>query len=277
MPTAALAAVLSLLWAVTFLAQRTGVAEADPRWFVAWRVAIAAVVLAPFLLVAPRAGARLHLVALLLALVNQVAFVSLQVAGLVTVGAGPAAAIIYLQPLLVLLGAAIVLGEPLTRRRLVAALVGFAGVAVVSLGEASVGSAAGVVLLLGASLSWSAGTLVTRAAARLPAVTLVALQHIYAVPFLFGIALLGPAAPEPTPVLVSTVLYAGVGGSAAAWLIWTLLLARGEAGVISTWLFTVPVLAAVLGVLVLGEPLNARLVLGVALVAVGVRLVAERG
>ena len=78
-------------------------------------------------------------------------------------------------------------------------------------------------------------------------------------------------------MLVSTVLYAGVGGSAAAWLIWTLLLARGEAGVISTWLFTVPVLAAVLGVLVLGEPLSARLVLGVALVAVGVRLVAERG
>jgi drug/metabolite transporter (DMT)-like permease len=275
--TPVLAGALCLLWALTFLAQRTGVGESDPRWFVALRVTIAAAAMLPFLPAGPRLDARSHGVALALALVNQVAFVSLQVAGLVSVGAGPAAAIIYLQPLLVLLGARLALGEPLTGRRVAAAVLGFAGVALVSLGEASVGSGEGVLLLLAASAAWSVGTLITRAAAAVPALPLVALQHLYAVPFLVAIALLGAAPPEPTPTLVTTVLYAGVGGSAAAWLIWTTLLARGDAGVVSTWLFSVPILAAVLGVLVLGEPVTPALAGGVALVAAGIRLVATRG
>ena len=271
-----LAAAVCVLWALTFLAQRTGLPEADPRWFVFLRVLVASMVLVPFVLATGRLAPRLHLAALLLALVNQVGFISLQVAGLVTVGAGPASAIVYLQPLLVLLGAAATLGEPLTRRRLVAATLGFGGVALISLGEAAAGSAVGVLFLLGAAVSWSVGTLMTRAVTDLPALPLVGLQHVYALPFLLVIALLGPAAPSPSGTLVATVLYAGVGGSAAAWLVWTLLLARGDAGVVSTWLFSVPVLAVVLGVLLLGESVTPALVGGVALVAVGVRLVAGR-
>ena len=42
----------------------------------------------------------------------------------------------------------------------------------------------------------------------------------------------------------------------------------------STWLFAVPVLAALLGVVLLGEPLSVELGAGIALVAVAVRLAA---
>jgi drug/metabolite transporter (DMT)-like permease len=52
---------------------------------------------------------------------------------------------------------------------------------------------------------------------------------------------------------------------------------RGEAGVVSTWLFAVPVLAAVLGVVLLGEPMSLALVVGIALVAGAVRLAATSG
>ena len=59
-----------------------------------------------------------------------------------------------------------------------------------------------------------------------------------------------------------------------AWMLWSALLRRGEASVVSTWLFAVPVLAAVLGVVFLDEPLSLALIIGIALVAVAVRLAA---
>jgi drug/metabolite transporter (DMT)-like permease len=43
---------------------------------------------------------------------------------------------------------------------------------------------------------------------------------------------------------------------------------------VSTWLFAVPVLAAVLGVVLLDEPMSLALAIGIALVAVAVRLAA---
>jgi drug/metabolite transporter (DMT)-like permease len=208
---------------------------------------------------------------LALGITNQAAFVGLQVAGLETVGAGPAAAIIYLQPVLVLLAAGPLLGERLTARKVVASLLGFAGVAVVGFHEASAVSVGGVLFLLGAAVSWTVGTLVTSATDE-PIVPLVVGQHLLGAPLL----LLGAASAEPLPdvtaKLVWCVLYAGAGGSALAWLLWSALMRRGDAGVVSTWLFAVPMLAALLGVVVLDEPLSIELVIGIALVAVAVRL-----
>ena len=60
-------------------------------------------------------------------------------------------------------------------------------------------------------------------------------------------------------------------------MVWSSLMRHGDAGVVSTWLFAVPVLAAVLGVVLLGEPVSLALVVGIALVAVAVRLAATSG
>ena len=75
------------------------------------------------------------------------------------------------------------------------------------------------------------------------------------------------AADEPIVPLV-----VGSCGSALAWMLWSALLRRGEAGMVSTWLFAVPVLAAGLGVVFLSEPMSPALVIGIGLVAVAVRL-----
>jgi O-acetylserine/cysteine efflux transporter len=107
-----------------------------------------------------------------------------------------------------------------------------------------------------------------------PIVPLVVGQHLVGAPVLLLAAVLAEPVPEITANLAWCVLYAGAGGSALAWLLWSALLRRGEAGVISTWLFAVPVLAAVLGVVLLGESLSVELVIGIALVAVAVRLAA---
>jgi drug/metabolite transporter (DMT)-like permease len=103
---------------------------------------------------------------------------------------------------------------------------------------------------------------------------LLAGQHLVGAPLLLVGALLTEPLPPLSARFTLPVLFAGAFGSALAWGLWSVLLRRGEAGVVSTWLFAVPMLAAVLGVVLLGEPLSAELGVGIALVAVAVRLAA---
>ena len=269
-----MAVVLCSVWAAMFVVQRLALEVAPPLWVAAGRCGVAAVALvwlAPRVL---RLGRRGLATVVALGLLNQYAFVGLQVAGLRTVTAGAAAAIIYLQPVLVVLASGPVLGERLTHRRIAAVLLGFAGVAVVGLHQSAAASAGGVLLLIAAAVAWSAGALVTSASAE-PVIPLVVGQHLVAAPLLVATA----AAAEPFPTLsaklVECVLFAGLCGSAMAWMLWSELLRRGEASVVSTWLFAVPVLAAALGVVFLGESLSAALVAGIAIVAVAVRLAAS--
>lgn len=272
--TRLLAVVLCSLWGTQFVVQRLALEVASAPWVGAGRATVAALVLLPLAGTLRRLGRRGWLTVGALGICNQAAFVGLQVAGLRTVGAGPAAAIIYLQPVLVLLAAGPVLGERITARKAVAALLGFAGVAIVGFHQASAASAAGVLFLLGASVSWTAGALITSAAEE-PIVPLVVGQHLVGAPVLLIAAAIADPFPPVTAKLALCLLYAGAGGSALAWLLWSALMRRGDAGVVSTWLFAVPVLAAALGVVVLGEPLSAELVAGIALVAAAVRLAAS--
>lgn len=271
--TRLIAVVLCTTWGVMFIVQRLALEESPPVWVAAGRACVAAVVLLPL---APRLRSlsrRGIWITVVLGVLNQCLFVGLQVAGLKTVQAGPAAAIIYLQPVLVVLGSGPFLGERLTPRRIVGAFLGFAGVAIVGLHQSAAASAGGVVLLLIAAVSWSAGALITSATDE-PIVPLVVGQHLIGAPVLLGTAAVAESFPPLSVKLVACVLFAGVCGSAMAWMLWSALLRRGEASVVSTWLFAVPVLAAALGVVFLDEPLSVELVIGIVLVAVAVRLAA---
>jgi drug/metabolite transporter (DMT)-like permease len=269
--TRVLAVVVCTIWGVMFVIQRLALQAAPPLWVAAGRVTVAAVVLLPLAGRLASLSRRGLVIALVLGLTNQFAFIGLQVAGLRSVEAGPAAAIIYLQPVLVVLASSPFLGERLTRRRVAGALLGFAGVAIVGLNQSATASAGGVLLLLAAALSWTTGAIVTSATDE-PIVPLVVGQHLVGAPLLLAVAALAEPFPALSSKLVLCVLVAGVFGSALAWMLWSLLLQRGEAGVVSTWLFAVPMLAAVLGVVLLGEPMSIALAVGIALVAVAVRL-----
>ena len=265
---------LCVLWGTQFVVQRLALEVASPAWVGAARATVAALVLLPLVGTLRTIRRRGIWAVAALGICNQVGFIGLQVAGLRTVGAGPAAAIVYLQPVLVLLAAGPVLGERLTGRKVIAALLGFAGVAIVGLHQASAASVTGVLFLLGASVSWAAGALITSASDE-PIVPLVVGQHLVGAPLLLVGAAIAEPFPHVTAKLVWCMLYAGAVGSAVAWLLWSALMRRGDASVVSTWLFAVPVLAASLGVVVLGEPLSPELVVGIALVALAVRLAAS--
>src|SRR3954467_4107969 len=192
-----------------FVVQRVALEVSGPLWVAAGRASIGGVVLLVFAGTLPDLGRRGVVVAIVLGVTNQYAFLGLQVAGLRTVEAGPAAAIIYLQPVLVALASGPLLGERLTPRRLAGALLGFAGVAVVGFHESATASAGGVLLLLGAGVSASGGGIGPRpggggwggaggvgtSPSGEPIVPLVVGQHLVGAPLLAATA----AVAEPFP------------------------------------------------------------------------------
>src|SRR4051794_41819383 len=124
-----------------FVVQRVALEVSGPLWVAAGRASVGAVVLLVFAGTLRDLGRRGVVVAIVLGVTNQYAFLGLQVAGLRTVEAGPAAAIIYLQPVLVVLASGPLLGERPTPRRLAGALLGFACGAVLGIHEKAAASA----------------------------------------------------------------------------------------------------------------------------------------
>jgi drug/metabolite transporter (DMT)-like permease len=268
-----LAGALCLMWALTFIAQRTALRESDPLWIAAGRTTIGALALTPALRKMDGGAWR---AAGAIGLTSVAGFVGFQIVGLEAIGAGPSAAIVYTQPVLVAIGAHLWLGEQLTRTRAAGALIGLAGVTVVSAHELSAASPLAVAALFASAVSWTAGTLLTRATPALPVLPLVAAQHLLAAPLLVGVAAVSEPFPHLSGKLAAMILYAGVFGAAGGQLLYTMLLRRGEASVVSAWMFSVPVAAAVLAVVLLGEPLRVPLIIGLLLVSIGVRLATQR-
>ena len=289
--TPLLAVLLCLIWSTAFVFVEIALRHATAAQFAALRAVVAVPPLALALVLRDRTGLlaalrerRVHVLGVVLGAVNVAGFLGLQTAGFARAGIGFGAVLIYSQPLLVAVMARVLLGERLRPVQVAGLLAGWAGVALVVLGEAS-GSAVGddltvaVLLFLGAAACFAVGTVVVKAvgssAHPVPLAPPLLLGLVYgSVP----LVVLGLA--DGTPVSWSwtlwvSTLYAGALSLAGGYLLQFALLERGAAGVVSSWIFAVPVLAAVYGVVLFDEPVSVGLVAGAAAVAVGILLVSR--
>jgi drug/metabolite transporter (DMT)-like permease len=92
---------------------------------------------------------------------------------------------------------------------------------------------------------------------------------------------LGGAATEGTDIdwsgeFVVAFLYASLIGTAMSWSLWFGLVGSGEAGRAASYIFFVPLISLVIGAVFLHETLGLSLLVGAALVIVGVYLVNRR-
>ncbi len=287
--TPALAAVLCLVWSTAFIFVKLGLRDAPASAFAALRsVAALPLLLAGLLalhrpvLAASLRDPRMHLVGAFLGAVNVAGFLGLQTAGFELSGIGFGAVLIYAQPLLVAVLARLLLDERLRPRQVAGLLVGWTGVALAVLGETSGGALGNTalrasLLFLGAAVCFSVGTVVVKAVTAgpraLPLPPALLLSFVYGSVPLVALALADGPDVQWTPRLLLCVAYSGVISLAGGYLLQFALLARGDAGVVSSYIFAVPVLAAVYGVLLFDEALSAGLLLGGAAVAVGILLV----
>lgn len=189
---------------------------------------------------------------------------------------GVAATVGAVQPLLVVVLAAGLLGEVLTRRALLAGVVGAGGVALLVLrGDAAL-DPVGVAAALGAAAVMALGVVLTKRWGRpAAALTLTAWQLVAGGLLLLPLALLVEG-PLPTSEVdlaaVAGYGYLGLVGTVLAYSLWFRGLAALPASSVSFLSLLAPVVATAVGWAVLAQPLSAVQLLGAALVLVAVLL-----
>ena len=274
---------LWFLWGSSFIPIKTGLTVAPPQVFATLRVLMTAFVLLVAIGVRrARLGAqpfdrRVHRFGLVLGILNGFLFLMLQNIAMVDAGAALSSVLIYTQPLMVAIGARIVLGERLSSRRIVGLIAGWSGVIILVFGELDAGSAplAASLMLLGAAFAWSVATLTFKwLPANVDAARLMLWQYLYGfVPLSIWVAIRADYDVTIGWNLFLSVFYVAVAASIGGYGLQFVLLRRGEAGVVSSWLFAVPIVASALGILLLNEPPHAGLLLGGSAVALGIYLV----
>jgi drug/metabolite transporter (DMT)-like permease len=271
-----------LAWGFTWPVNKVVLATLSPLWAVTLRSAIATVAL--FALQAmsgrvtrPPRGDLPVLVSI--TLLHMVGFNLLASWGLGLVPTGRTVVLAYTTPLWVTPASALLLGEPLTRRRVLGVCIGLAGL--VSLfnpltfdwsdGKIVLGNLA--VLL--AALLWASSIVHIRAHRWISTpFVLIPWETLLATVILVPIALATgpPPSIDGSPIFVALLLYLGIPGTAIAY--WAAAMASRHLPAVTTslGLLATPVVSVTTATMWLGEPLTVTLVLAIALVLGGVAI-----
>jgi drug/metabolite transporter (DMT)-like permease len=199
------------------------------------------------------------------------------------VASGPAAVIIATVPIwATLIGAAFGI-EKIRARHALGLLLGFAGVAVLVVGSGGGRlDAVGVLELVAAALCWSAGSVWSRSAplVRRPLV-MTGMEMLCGG---IGCLVAGLLSGELSSVHLSAVpakswwalAYLVVFGSMVAYSAYVWLLGNAQLSLVTTYAYVNPLVAVLLGVLLLGERFTTRTGLAPVVIVVGVAMIVSR-
>jgi drug/metabolite transporter (DMT)-like permease len=276
----ALVLVFVLTWSSAFPAAKIAIATAPPELFLGLRFLLAALVLLSWAaLRGELRGVPWGRLALL-GLLNQAGYQGLAWIGMTTVSAGLATIVTSLNPILVALLAAPLLGERLTRPKIAGVVLGFAGAAFIVRDHLAWGAdPVGVLALFGGLASVVAGTLAFKRFAP-PGLSLpvaVGAQQLASGAALLavGLATEDPRAIQFSALFALTMAWFVAVVSVGAFLLWFLLLRRGSASSASALHFLMPPTGLVMSWAVLGEPLHALDLLGVVPIGLGIWLATQ--
>lgn len=171
---------------------------------------------------------------------------------------GVAATLVATQPLLVLVLARLVLDTSISPARLMAAIGGIAGVALLVLGHGAAMDPIGMAAAVTGALSMAAGTVLTyKWKPEVSPLTITAWQLTAGGVLLLPVALwCEPNFPALTPKIFWGVLWLSLVGSAITYPFWFRGIARLDPPTVTVLTFLSPVSATFLGWLVLGQRLT---------------------
>jgi drug/metabolite transporter (DMT)-like permease len=246
------------IWGSTFLAIRFGNEATPPVWAATIRLALASVLLfgiaAVFRMPLPRGRALRG--AALWGLLNLGVNMALLYLGETTVPSGISAVLYATVPLSTTLLAAVFGVERLVTRKLIAAAVAIAGVAVIFAGELGVAVPfAGLATIFGAATAAALANVLLKLAPKQQVIPLNAIgTAVGATVCLIVSVILGESHAIPTTTAAwLPIIYLTIAGSLGAFVLWTWLVTHWSVGNASLVGVTVPVIAVILGGLVKGE------------------------
>ena len=275
-------ALLALIWGSAFLWIKLAIRGFSPVEVTFARLALGAAVLFPVMLARrealPRSARMWGHIAVAALFGNAVPYLLFAVAEQ-TVSSSTAGIINATTPLwTVLLALAVRHQKAVTSWQAAGLIVGFGRALLIFSPWASSSSvaSAGGLECLAASVSYAVSYIyMDRYVARrgLSPVTLSACQLLAAsIMLAVALAIVGVRAPHFTAVSVAGVVILGVIGTGVAYVLNYQIITSEGATVASTVTYLLPVVAIVLGVLVLGEDVTAMVIAGIALVLAGVAL-----
>jgi drug/metabolite transporter (DMT)-like permease len=284
-------ATLCFIWGSTWLAIKVGLDFLPPFLFAGVRFAVASLFL---VFLVPLLHARIPrdrsswTVMLFLGIFQITLVYGLVFWGEQYVSSGLTAVLSATLPLFVVILAHIsIKAEPITRRKALGVIVAFAGVTAIfwrDLASAQVStmqfSLLGSLAIVGSAASGAAGNVVAKryASGIDPSANVLIQSVVGAVSLLFvSIVTERGSVLKLVPTVIAAALYLGVVGSALAFVGWYWLLTKTTVTNSSLVLFVTPVVALVLGWLVLQEVVEPVVALGTFLILSGVYLTVKQG
>lgn len=268
---------IMVVWGFNFAMAKWGMQEISPILLMALRFAVVAAVLVPFV---PRPNGRWREI-LLLSFVLGFLHFAMMFTGLAGIDAATAAIAIQLQVPFASLLAVLFFKDKLGWRRLLGMAIAFAGVAVVAGEPRLAGSYLSLALVIGAALIWAVSNLQVKALHDLSGWTITGWMSLFATPQLaLGSWLLEDGQAEALRA-ASWLAWAAVAYTSLAVMVvgygaWYWLLKRHPVSVAMPFTLLLPIFGAASGVVALGESLTPALLLGGALVVVGVGIIVVR-
>ena len=297
------------VWGVTFVSTKVLLADFTPLWILALRFAVgflALCALRPHVL--HLANRRHELLFVAAGATGIAAYYLLENVALVFTTATATGVIVAASPLFTaLLQAARGDRSALSARFVAGFAMAMAGLAIVGMGSgagagveaaagasggmgslnapgdlnfaSSMGALGGDLLALAAALVWAVYSLLVKRIADLGYETVASTKRT----FLWGLVFIVPAtaafgSPAPTagavvePVNLANLLFLGAVASAACFVTWGVAVKRLGPVTSTTYIYLVPAITAAASIAVLGEPLNAAIVVGIGLTIAGLVL-----
>ncbi|HKS65156.1 MAG TPA: DMT family transporter [Xanthobacteraceae bacterium] len=252
---------LSFAWGLTWPAMRIALDEVPPFSMRVVTLALGAAALfivvalqgRPFSPGGPKNCAHLIVSGIL----NILSFSLLSVIAMMFTATGRVAMLAYTMPIWAALFAWLVLGERLTRARIVALVLCTAGMAILVYPLAQSGALIGVLIALTIAVSWAAGTVYVKwvritgdpIANAAWQIVIAFVVVVLCLPFAEGTLHLSQA----SALAVFAMIFAGLVGSALAYFLWFGIIGRISAMTASLGVLSAPVIGVVSTAILLGE------------------------
>jgi O-acetylserine/cysteine efflux transporter len=273
-----LALLVAAIWGFNFVVIRAGLGSMPPLLLAALRFVVAA---APVALLARPAVPWPRMVAIALTLfVGQFALLFSGMA--VGMPPGLASVALQAQAFCTVLIAAVALRERPRPRQVAGTLIAFAGLAAIASTVGSGGvSLAGLLLTLGAAVSWGAGNVLLRGVGKVDMLAMMVWLSLIPPLPLLGLAWAIDGRTALLAAVANTgwlgagaVLYIGVLSTLVGFGIWGSLLKRYPASTVAPFALLVPIFGAGSAALVYGESFGPGRLAGMALILLGLAVVA---